>query len=432
MRQKTFKERALRVLGYVKIPAIAVLWIFIGYQSFRISAQYGGTDLRARVVGARLLFTENSPYFYKWKVGDPEQLLDPNIQTGRKVNGNVVTPAVHWLMQPLVLLPYGYIRPLWTLFEILAACLTIFWLSGKKGVRETAGFSWLPALLLLAGPYWFYHIDRGQMYIFYTAIIAGMWRLYNRNGKGIFWSGLLAGLLVFIRPFAVCFALPFLAVQQKNWLKGFATGIFFGTLTWILPMLPEWKDYASAMKIYSAEATGIVTAENVFTLDILQEVEQMQNLGKFNDYPINAFPTLLDISQKWGLIIPQWAAYSLLILFMITMTTLIIRKKIISPERLWLSGFLLMMACEYTTHAPRAPYNLLLWLAPVCIWLSLNRVINTYLKWSFVIILFVFLHPAFFFQKSMGYAAEMLLFFTALYAVFSPSGFLFRINRPEK
>lgn len=395
--------------GYLLVPASLVVLILIAFQSFRISNQYGGTDLRARVVGARLLFSEHSPYFYTWRPGDPETLMDPNIQPGRKVNGNVVTPAVLWLMQPLVWLPYKSIRPVWTLLELFSALLTIYWLSGMKSLKQLAGFFLLPALLLLAGPYWNFHTDRGQMYIFYTALVAGSWFIYKKGKNGKFWSGFLAGLLVFMRPFAICFALPFLAVQQREWIKGFALAILTGILLWVLPMQNTWKDYAAAMKIFSAEITGSVAKENASPIAFPAEVEQMKNLGDYGQYPLNAFPTTFEISKKLNFALPQWASYGLLALFMLMLTTLLIRKRILAPEKLFMCGFVLMMACEYTTHAPRAPYNLLMWLAPVCLLLASPRGEHFRSKWWMAGILFLLLHPAFTFQNSFGYAGEALL-----------------------
>lgn len=396
--------------GTLKIPAVILLWIFIGYQSFHISSQYGGTDLRARVVGARLLFTEHSPYTYTWQPGDPQQLLDPNVQPGRKVNGNVVTPAVLWLMQPLALLPYQSIRLIWTGLELLAAFLILYWLAGKKSPGQLAGFFFLPSLLFVAGPYWNFHADRGQMYIFYTALMALSWFLYTKGYRGKFWSGVVAGLLVFLRPFAICFALPFLAAQKKGWIKGFATGILAGALLWILPMQQTWKDYAAAMKMYSAEITGTVVKDNSPVPKFPAKVEAMENLRTYVEYPINAFPTLHEISEKWGLRFPQWAAYGLLVLFMVVLTAEVIRNKIVAPEKLFMCGFILMLACEYTTHAPRAPYNLLMWLAPVCLWLASNRFQQSKTTWIIVGILFLCLHPAFTFGKSFGYVGEAVMF----------------------
>jgi hypothetical protein len=260
------------------------------------------------------------------------------------------------------------------------------------------------------------------MYIFYAATMAGSWFLYTKGARGPFWSGAVAGLLVFMRPFAISLALPFLAAQKKVWLKGFATGILAGALLWILPMQKTWQDYAAAMKIYSAEITGTTAKENTPLPQFPAKVEEMENLRAFIEYPINALPTLHKISEKWGVNFPQWAAYGLLALFMFVLAAFIIRNKILAPEKLFTYGFILMMACEYTTHAPRAPYNLLMWLAPVCLWLASNRFQQAKTKWMLVGIVFLCLHPAFTFGKSFGYVGEALLLLAGLLFVLTPAG----------
>src|SRR5687768_16805202 len=100
---------------------IAVFIVLLGiFKSVSYTVHYGGNDLRTRVVGARLLGTGQSPYFYKWHPGDPEQLIDPSCRIyGIVANALTVTPALLYFQSLITWMSYPYIHVIWNVFQYI-------------------------------------------------------------------------------------------------------------------------------------------------------------------------------------------------------------------------------------------------------------------------------------------------------------------------
>lgn len=212
--------------------------------SYYYSGISGGTDLRNRVVGSRLMGRGYSPYFYKWHPADGERLLDPNDIRERLVNGNTVTPAVLTVMYPLTFPDYPQIRFIWTTIELLTV-LAIIWmmLSRFRGNSPLTAAA-IVILGIWAGDYWFMHVERGQIHIFYILFFASMYFIYTSKWNyAEFISGFIGGLFIFFRPFASMIVLGFLLQGKIKWLKGWVTGIGTGLLIFVAPHPAVWKDY---------------------------------------------------------------------------------------------------------------------------------------------------------------------------------------------
>ncbi len=160
----------------------------------------GCTDLLCRTIGSRLLHNNKPAYFFKWSNTDSTYFLNPNDQPDRKVNGNVVTPAVLKLFYPLAQFPYAVIKYIWATSQYLFLFAAIFFLSGKN---EAAGKNiFYPVFavltLYLCSNIWFYNVGRGQVYTFYLFILSLVCFLYQNTGKyGAFASGFINGLVFF-------------------------------------------------------------------------------------------------------------------------------------------------------------------------------------------------------------------------------------------
>ena len=86
------------------------------------TVHYGGTDLRDRVVASRMLDAGKDVYFYKWSPGDPERLLNPNVDRSGAGNGVTAAPGSLYLQSWFAFLPYPVLRIVWMVFQYLLSC----------------------------------------------------------------------------------------------------------------------------------------------------------------------------------------------------------------------------------------------------------------------------------------------------------------------
>jgi hypothetical protein len=358
-----------RLTRYLLIAITSAFVALILLKSIGLTKRNGGTDLRCRVVGTRLLATEHSPYFHKWQPADGQYLLDPNDKGTRMVNGNVVTPATMYLTYPLYTLPYSIVRPAWTVLQCLACIATLFLLLWKQ---PRPAFD-ITALVIINGlvcsATWLAGIERGQMYIFYALLFALMYRLYVSKLKYNEWlSGFVGGLFIFVRPFAGIIGLGFLLHGKKKWVLGCVMGFLAGVCLFVLPRPSLWSDYFKAMREYSYESEGrghynqnTVEYSHPDTIEGMTTLKNYENvmavgLAAFYGYlwnaGINATSNHLAIAYGIVLALLAFLFYR--------------HRKIYSgPLPLFLFGFLCYVLAELFTVAPRASYNGIQWIFPL-------------------------------------------------------------------
>jgi len=355
-----------RYFLYASIVFFVLLTIF---KSFYFTNKNGGSDLRIRVVASRLLATDHSPYFYKWIPADGEYLLDPNDHASRLVNGNVVTPAVLYLIYPLSWQSYPTVRVVWTVLQFILGFLSLFLLLKNKG----GPLSIVPVSIMVVGlictDIWLLNIDRGQIYIFYTFLFAVIYRLYtSRRKHSMILSGFVGGLFIFFRPFAGILGLVFLLKGNKKWIIGCIAGFIIGCSLFVLPNPSLWKDYFKAMSEYGNEYTGSFNTV-IYTNEYEKPttVEGTDNLGQAQEFNLSGLNTIYSHLKKMGIIISKNQSYLLYILLVILLCIVFYRNKgkDMDSKSLFLFAFLLYILAELFVMAPRNPYNLIQWIFPL-------------------------------------------------------------------
>ena len=210
----------------------------------------GSIDYRNRITGARLMQASEDPFFYKWRSGAPEEYCDPYNNLAVKVSQTTVTPTMLLLMLPVAALPYGAAQVVWLLVEwlLLLGTGVIWWLLLPKGWQR-----WVWAAALTGFSFtlaWRHHIDRGQVYILLGFLIS-LWVALTKTKHSIL-AGVVAGLLVCLRPPVLVLLAPFIAFRDRSqWLAAVAS---LGLFT-LLPMAFRgeiWPDYLRGMKEWSA------------------------------------------------------------------------------------------------------------------------------------------------------------------------------------
>ena len=212
----------------------------------------GSIDLRNRITGARLLADHRDPYFYKWHEPEPPEFCDPYNNPLLPVSKTTATPAALVLSVPLAWLPYRAGQWLWFFAQwgLLLGTVAIWWTHCATGwtrgllLAFAAGFTYTAA--------WRLHAERGQSYVLLLFLFAAWLAATLDPKKGNrFWVGLLAGVLIALRPPFLLLA-PFLIWQRRGQLGGAGVGLLMGI---VLPMLFDpscWIKYEAAMTTHSA------------------------------------------------------------------------------------------------------------------------------------------------------------------------------------
>jgi hypothetical protein len=215
----------------------AALW-FALTRDTRYSREYMG-DLRNRIVGARLIDDGHSPYFYKYAPGDPVRYYDPQAFDIYYVSICTSTPFLHRLLVPLARLPFATIMRLWVgVLWGLYLAMVLYAMMVARDVQSRLIVA-MVALLFLFSNSWELHTKYGQTYLLVPALAMLVFALRRRP----LLAGLVAAVLVMIRPNAVLFLVPFLWMRDVKWAS-LAPAVV--ALAWVLLVPRErrlWSDY---------------------------------------------------------------------------------------------------------------------------------------------------------------------------------------------
>jgi len=396
--------------------------------SFHYSHISGGSDLRNRVVAARLLGKGYSPYFHKWNPADGERLADPNDFPARLVNGNTATPAVLYVFYPLTFLPYPDIRFIWTVFQILAAIVVV-----RIMLKRYEGSSPLQAAAivlfgLLFSDYWLMHIERGQVQILFLLFFAIAFYFYTGKLKSAeFFSGFTGGLFIFFRPFALLFCLGFFLHGKRSWIKGWATGVITGLLIFLAPNTSVWKDYYKAMEEYSnACMNSAHEIRNAIHYPLPTVIEGAGNLTMNQNFDITCMPAMYGIIQKLGIPYSPVLSYVSCGIILLIFSLFFYRNRSRSaPVHLFLFGFLTYKILELGMLGWRSPYSLILWIFPL--FLIVQQIQKRSVQMLILLMSLLFLHNFPFYFHYQTFIGESVLLFFVGYFAFTTS----RIKTPE-
>lgn len=213
----------------------------------------GGTiDFRNRLTGARLLQTHRDAYHYKWRKPEPPELCDPYNNLALPISRVTVTPTLLMLNFPLASLRYRPAQYAWLIAQWLLLLGTAFlWMRALPSTR----LRWLWTAAVTGFTYtvtWRHHTDRGQAYVLILFLLS-CWTLISRHARlgNSLWGGLVAGLLVAVRPPLVLLVAPFILMRRRGQIVGAVVGLTLGAG---LPLLWDatcWSDYRQAMQTWS-------------------------------------------------------------------------------------------------------------------------------------------------------------------------------------
>ncbi len=235
----------LRVVLVIAI--LMALWGF--FLDLRNTTQGGAVDLRNRVTGARVAASGMDPFAYKWSPGQPLEYCDPYNHAGWPYSKTTVSPVALAMHAPFNEWNYKSIQWLWFYFQYL--CLAagfLTWVRDETGSAKMWGAIFTIAFCGTA--VWRLHVDRGQIYVLYAALLPIVAWLGKAGGRTREFAGGLAGaFLIGLRPvFFGQFAPPLL---RKRWIY-FAGAAAGAVLVFFLPRIlcgtDIWRHFRSGME----------------------------------------------------------------------------------------------------------------------------------------------------------------------------------------
>ena len=234
-----------RGLVRVALAAAVAVAAFNVYRNVGNVVTYPGTDLRARVVGARAMLAGVSPYTAPPLANGDERLIDPE-RYAVDYTRCTYTPALLLLYAPLSVLPYQTQRYAWAALEwgMLGATGWLLWRHVVRDRSPLARALFLGLFFVsIAGAYfWRVHVERGQYYVIILLLLSlGSVALMKGDRAA---AGIPLGLAVACRLTPAVLLLPL-------WLLGYRRAVV-GTLAaatvMVVATLPFggvglWKDY---------------------------------------------------------------------------------------------------------------------------------------------------------------------------------------------
>ncbi len=234
--------------------ALIVLAICSFMVDWATVSKCGNIDLRNRVTGIRLLVSGQDPYHTKWSPGQSERICDPYDNPALPITKTTVTPAMLMVGWPWALLPYPATQLIWLLAQWgLLAGLWFIWF---RWSGHTANSRWWWTALVVGFTYtlaWRHHMDRGQGYLLWALLLAVWMRLgLGKNATKHGWvPGLVAGLLVCMRPPLLLVIGPMLVLRRRNQWLGALVGLLLGLGVPAGLKPTVWQDYGRAMETWS-------------------------------------------------------------------------------------------------------------------------------------------------------------------------------------
>ncbi len=324
----------------------------------------GSSDLRNRIVGARLMKYGINPYFYTWKEEEPETFIDPFHNPEILPNRVAVTPlslAFHNL------LPNEYSSTVkvwyflsWGAFITSAFILTHFQENSFNKFSQILIF-----LLFSVQTGWYIHLTLGQIYVWYVLLFSITVFIFQKGYKKLPMT--ILGITILLRPFYVLFLIP-IWFFRKNQLKNISVGIFTSIIFAILisGVMP-WKSYILSMLQHTN-----IDRMNYFNFDFIKYYPTViEDIHFFNNhrqiYPVDKQNLMYVLNSEYFRL-PQifWREITILFLSVIVYFNYKIKEAVISPTII-LVGFIIVLGVELLTPIPRYDYYNIQLLIPLAI-----------------------------------------------------------------
>jgi hypothetical protein len=324
-------------------------------KSYHYTQQYTGTDFECRMRGVALMDEGYSAYFYRTH------------SSRLAFTGVTVPPAVLWLHYSLSYFTYAQAKLLWLIIQYLLLATAIVLLVKVLPVTNYTQLlmAMLIAVYFICSAHWQFHVERGQVYVYYLFLFAATYTLYKKNSpSAVFAAGLLLAFAVWCKVLFIVVAIPLLL--QKN--RPFISGLMAGLLLFCLLSLPgcrQWLDYFAAVNAYTS---GSSTSAAHLPLAVAGQFPSGAALPATfkNDFVTGCINYIGEYLKRLNTSLPR-QFYPMALAFLWLLTGALKRRHIarFSTTDSFCFAFLLYISSEYITGGSRNAYNLIQWLFPL-------------------------------------------------------------------
>lgn len=353
------------------------------YKDIYNTERYMMNDFRSRVVATRLLNYGIDPYFYKWSPGDSELYLDPRDFPDRPMSRVTVPPTALLINDLLLGFSYSNQKRVWLILQWVALLVCISIISIKLNTRNGKLFFWTLGLTLFASSwFWRFHVDAGQLYIFYIMLLLSSYYILSVHKAGdSFLAGLIIGFTASLRPNEIVFCIPFFVAKKIRTLSGtvigFITNIALSVSIW---GTAPWINYFRAISLHGKVHLGWLNS--VKPNSLIYNIKQVEGVTNFDVIPRFLYS---DSSlQKIFKVSSPVLVITLSVILLIYMYFLFHnRKKLISIDAIVFAGITAIVISEFFIPASRYAYYDIIWLFPLGLLLKIyenrsgiNKIVN--------------------------------------------------------
>jgi len=382
---------------------------------------YGGTDLRVRVVGARALVRGINPYTIKDTADLNPTLRDPD-QSG--LSRCTYPPTLLFFYAPLSSLRYPSQRVIWGVLEWCAFFASVLVLSACIKSRDARYWFFVAAIGLFGSSFfWRLHVERGQYYIFVVLLISIgillLLKTQNAVAVGIFW-----GFAICLRPTVGLLVLPWLISSQRRIaMTAIATATVFVAAATSAGQPEYWLDFLKLSRAWEQSVLGVELPGTTSEAAISGPTDGY-NTAMLESYAANLTFDSLALSVQTMLnvrIDPTIVARAGKVLWLVVITTIWIlqwkrkRGQMVEVNDQLLVGSCMMLLTDYFLPI-RIEYADVLFLIPMALLIpSLMRKENHLLAAVFVIAMLIPLAPLSILPFNASAPAAMLRSCIAIY-----------------
>ena len=427
------KSKIIKFIFIVAVVITALNFVVDIYNTIN----FPGTDLRNRVVGARLALAGIDPYFFKWHPGLPEIFYDPMDNPEEILSKLSVPPTIIALHSPIAGLTYLQQKLVWLIIQwtTFAGIILIFFNSCKSQTRQNLIL--IIGFFFANGLFWKFHVNSGQIYIVYVGLLSVSWLFLNQKFKySQAASGFFAGITASLRPPYILLFPLFLVRRQYLFVAGGIAGILSSILLSIaVTGTFIWRQYVLTMM----GMTGFIDLQKIMPKPSAASIAEAANYSPVVegiDFQIRNIleEYLLSESSLRGVLValdmPNKKAI-LVVSFLITFAILFwfgvrYSLKQTNANLVFLASVVLCLVSEFFIPISRYSYYDVQWLLPLLIIVSLadnQKLLNSKLIWLLIIGLVLNVCQFTLFEHSLFFSTYFIASF-----VFFTTILLFRNN----
>ncbi|WP_190277193.1 glycosyltransferase 87 family protein [Taibaiella lutea] len=377
---------------------LIILGCFGIYKTFFVQKVHVFTDMRNRVVGARLMKDGILPYHYHWHPGDNlKYVVQRTIDTNRFRHVSIISasPFFHRILSPVA----NYNEPdivkcfFFFNYALLFFMAIIAWYESRNPLLVLLFF--VPFLFTDG---WLHHIQLSQYYLLFGFLL--FMAAYTLLKGKMYAAALFLALAILFKPSCIIFLIPFFLYFKtyRKFLLG--SGMLLSVYALIVCFLPfeksNWVEYFGSIKEHAAiHQMKVVYPPGNFDMDAVlpavfegENIQEQKRLGIEDEWVNPVVTNFMHVYKKFtGGKFPPTALLEFLTLSSLALLIFFIykmnRKKATAPlpvQPLILAGFVFYFIANFFAPINSPPYQMVQWMAVAAIFImEYKKIPNVFL-----------------------------------------------------